>query len=193
LGVKLGLKSSRCASPKCALIRKPYAPGVHKNKSFRRKVSEYGTQLAEKQKIRFTYGLTDGQLRRVFEAANAEGKSGAEGVLDLLERRLDSVVYGLGLADGRRRAKQLISHGHFWVNGRKVTNSSFLLREGDEIRVRPESADFNYFKVRREELKNYEPPVWLSLDKDEFKGKVVGRPKEVVVPFDINLVVDYYA
>lgn len=192
LGVKLFLKPERCSSPKCATVRRSERPGAHA-KARRRAPSEFGVLLAEKQKFKFTYGLRDAQLRRVFVAAAKHAGVTGEMFVSLLERRLDNVVYRLGLAPSRSVARQLVSHGHLTVNGRKVTIPSRLVRPGDEIAIRVQSANHAAFKDLGARLKNYEPPSWLHVDKEKLEGKVIAPPRDFDVPFDVNRVVDYYS
>ncbi|MCL5006644.1 MAG: 30S ribosomal protein S4 [Patescibacteria group bacterium] len=191
LGTKLSIKGDRCNSPKCALIRKPYAPGA-RGKRFR-KLKEYGVQMKEKQKMRFIYGLRDSQLREVFDEAVREGKAGAAGVLSLLERRADNVVYRMGLAPSRSVSRSLVSHGHFLVNGRRVTSPAMILRQGDVVKVRPESAGNKYFAGLSEKTKGYEAPTWLKMDANKLEAEIVGNPSDVQLPVDIGAVVDYYS
>ncbi|MDD5547528.1 MAG: 30S ribosomal protein S4 [Candidatus Pacebacteria bacterium] len=192
LGVKLFLKGTRCNSPKCVTIRRPQRPGQH-GKGRRRTLSEYGQQLAEKQKIRFSYGLRESQMKRLFwEASKNPGVTG-DVILQLLERRLDNVVFRLGLASSRSVARQLVGHGHIMVNGKKVTIPSFSVKVGDKISIRPQSKDNPVFKDLNATMKKQETPVWILLDNDKFEGKIVDLPKEFEMPFDINMVVDYYS
>ena len=191
LGTKLSIKGDRCNSPKCALTRKPYAPGAH-GKRFR-KIKEYGSQMREKQKMRFIYGLRDNQLRNVFKEAASEGKSGAVGVLGLLERRIDNAVYRAGFAPSRSVSRHLVSHGHFVINGHRVTTPSLILRQGDVIKVRPESAANKYFAGLPEKMKGYEAPEWIKLNMNNFEAEVVGEPRDIELPVDVGAVVDYYS
>lgn len=191
LGVKLFLKAHRCNSPKCVMLRRPHRPGLH-GKS-RRTVSETGQQLNEKQKVKVSYGIREAQMKRVFQrAAKNPGVTGAM-IIQLLERRLDNALYRLGLAPSRSVARQLVGHGHILVNGRKVTASSYSVKAGDRIAIRPQSKDNAVLKGLAEALKNYNAPEWLKLDKEQQEGEVVALPKDLEVPFDVNMVVDYYS
>jgi len=191
LGVKLFLKAHRCNSPKCAAVRKAYRPGLHGKA--RHSSSEVGQQLNEKQKIKVSYGIREAQMHKVFSlAAKNPGVTGNM-IVQLLERRLDNVVFRLGLAPSRSVGRQLVSHGHIMVNGRKVTIPSYLVRVGDKITIRTESKDIAQFKDLSERFKKYETPLWLSLDKEKFAGEMVSLPKDLEVPFDVNMVVDYYS
>ncbi len=191
LGVKLFLKASRCNSPKCVMIRRPQKPGQHGKR--RRTLSEYGLQLMEKQKIQVSYGLRETQVKKIFEKASSNPGVTGEMIIQLLEKRLDNVVYRLGFALSRSVARQLVSHGHIVVNGRKVTIPSYSLRIGDKIGIRKESKDHPVLKDLSESLKKYEAPVWLSVDSEKLEGKVLAMPKDVDAPFDVNMVVDYYS
>lgn len=192
LGTKLFLKAHRCNSPKCATIRNPQLPGVH-GKARRRPPSEVGTQLREKQKIKAVYGIRESAMGKVFETANKNPGVTGQMIMVLLERRLDNVVYRLGLAASRSVGRQLVGHGHIMVNGRKVTIPSYLVRVGEVISIRPQSKDAPLFKDLGETMKQYEAPVWLALDKEKLEGRVVSAPKDFDVPFDVNMVVDYYS
>ncbi|MDP3999181.1 MAG: 30S ribosomal protein S4 [bacterium] len=192
LGVKLFLKGARCLSPKCATVRRPNRPGIH-GKSRRRTTSEFSQQLKEKQKIKFSYGLRETQLRNVFaRAAKNPGITGSV-LLQSLERRLDNVVFRLGLAPSRSVGRQLVSHGHIMVKGRKVTIPSYAVTTGEKISIRPQSKDHPAFKDLAANLKKYEPPVWLNLDKEKMEGTVLSLPKDLEMLFDVNMVVDYYS
>ncbi|MEK7574436.1 MAG: 30S ribosomal protein S4 [Patescibacteria group bacterium] len=190
LGTKLFLKAFRCASPKCAMIRRPYKPGVHGNKKGgrRKEPSEYGRQLQEKQRVQISYGLNNNQMRRLFR-----GKNKTEEILELLEKRLDNVIFRLGLADSRISARQLINHGHFLVNGKKVTTPSYLVRIGDKASLNANSRKLKVFDSLELKLKKNEPLKWLKLDKEKLIGELVDKPQEINLPFDLNLVAEYYS
>lgn len=192
LGVKLFLKPHRCSSPKCVTVRRPTKPGLH-GKMRRRALSEYGQQLAEKQKIKFAYGIREAQMRKVFASASKHRGITGEMIINFLERRLDNVVYRLGLAPSRSVGRQLVGHGHILVNGRKVTIPSYMVKANDVIVIRPQSKDHPVFKDLAERLKQYEPPIWLFIDKSQLEGKVISLPKDFEIPFDVTLVVDYYS
>lgn len=191
LGIKLAIKGDRCSSPKCALTRKPYRPGQHGKKH--RKLSEYGIQLREKQKVRFSYGLTEKQLKKVFSEAEKKPGVTADEVIAILESRLDNAIFRLSLAPSRIAAKQFVCHGHFTVNGRKVTVPSYRVKINDKIAIRAESKDHPSFKDLGERLKNVEAPSWFSFDKNMLEATVLSKPTDVPQPFDINMVVDYYS
>jgi len=192
LGMKLFLKGERCSSPKCAMVRRPNRPGIHGSKR-RRAISEYGEQLLEKQRIRVNYGLREAQLAKIVK--NSLKKTGAisETIINELERQLSNMVFRLGLASSRVIARQLINHGHFLVNGKKVTSPSYFVKAGDTISIKPSSQNLLIFKDLLIKIKKYEPPEWLSLDREKLEGKVISLPKNIEIPFDINLVVDYYS
>lgn len=192
LGVPLLLKASRCGSPKCAMVRHPARPGVH-GKSRRRAPSEFGQQLMEKQKIKYTYGLREAQLKKVFTAISARVGIAGDAVIVLLERRLDNVVYRLGLAPSRSVARQAVGHGHITVNGVRTTVSSALVRPGDTIAIRPQSRSLSLFAAAGETMKKANVPVWLAADAEKITGTVVSLPRDVDVSFDVAMVVDYYA
>ena len=192
LGMKLFLKGERCNSPKCAIVRRPYRPGVHGRKRTRAK-SEFGTQLLEKQRIKISYGLGEKQLSKIFK--DTMKKSGVTGdlIVSYLERQLSNTVFRLGLAISRTVARQLISHGHIFVNGKKITASSYLVKKGDVIFINPSSRELLIFKNLADTIKKHETPDWLDLNAEKLEGKVKELPKNIEVPFDVNLVVDYYS
>lgn len=191
LGVKLSLKGDHCSSPKCALTRKPYKPGQHGKR--RSKLSEFGFQLREKQKMRFSYGLTEKQLEKVFIEADKKPGVTSDEVTAILESRLDNVIFRLGLGSSRMSSRQLVSHGHFTVNDRKVTVPSLRVKANDKIAIRSVSKNHPYLKDLNERLKSYEPPAWLKLDKDKLEAVVIGRANDTPQLFDINIVVDFYS
>jgi small subunit ribosomal protein S4 len=191
LGVKLFLKGERCNSPKCALTRRPYRPGIHGKR--RRVVSEYGHQLSEKQKIKFSYGLNERQLRTIFQKALKKPGAIKDFIVKALETRLDSTIFRLGIASSKRIARQMVSHGHILVNGKRVSAPSYKVLVGDVICIRPQSKEMSMFKDLKNSLKNYQVPTWLALDQEKIEGKVLSFPSEVDSAFDINLVVDYYS
>ncbi|MBO8169416.1 MAG: 30S ribosomal protein S4 [Thermoanaerobacteraceae bacterium] len=192
-GIKLYLKSDRCYSDKCAIDRRPYAPGQHGQQ--RKKMSEYGLQLREKQKARRIYGVMEKQFRNYFKEAERQKGITGENLLRLLERRLDNVVYRLGFAGSRAEARQLVRHGHFKVNGRKVNIPSYLVRVGDEISVRDKSKSSPKFKEIAEAAAHKTPPAWLEADVENFTGRVVALPEreDIDVPIEEHLIVELYS
>ena len=192
LGVKLFLKPERCNSPKCVTVRRPQRPGLH-GKMFRRQLSEFGSQLKEKQKIRFTYGIRERHFRKIFQSAAKNPGITGQMIFHILEKRLDNVVYRLGFAASRSVARQLVGHGHIMVNNRKVTIPSFQVKVGDIIYIRQQSREHPVLKDLTNHLKKYEPPIWLAMDQEKLQGKVLSEPKDLEISFDANLVVDYYS
>lgn len=192
MGVSLGLKAHRCDSPKCAMVRRPYKPGPH-GKSRQKALSEFGQQLSEKQKIMVSYGLRENQLRRVFKEASGKKEAVTGSVVNLLERRLDNTVFRMGFAPSRITARQYVSHGHFLVNGRKVTIPSYQIKVNDVITVKPSSSNLLIFKGPSDNIKQYQAPSWVSVNKEKLEGKIKSLPHDIEIPFDINLVVDYYS
>lgn len=195
--VKLFLKGERCLSPKCAVERRAFPPGMHgKKQTFRRKTSDYGVQLREKQKARRIYGVLERQFRRYFEEASRHtGLTGAN-LLAMLERRLDNVVYRLGFADSRAQARQLVRHGHFDVNGRKTDIPSFQVSVGDVIKVRQVAQSKVYFKDRAQLMQGAaRTPTWLKLSFAAMSAEVVGNParEDVEIPLNEQLIVEYYS
>jgi small subunit ribosomal protein S4 len=192
-GVKLFLKAERCYSDKCAMSRRPYPPGQHGQG--RKKVSEYGLQLREKQKTRRFYGVLESQFRKYFEeAARKKGITG-ENLLRILEMRLDNVTYRLGLGSSRPEARQLVRHGHFTVNGSKVNIPSYQVKPGDVIEIREKSKGSPKFKEVIEITGSKVVPEWLEFDKDNLVGKVVTVPsrEDVDLPVEEHLIVELYS
>lgn len=190
---KLMLKGERCLSRKCALDRRSFPPG--QQKSHRRKVSDRGLQLREKQKARFTYGVVERQFRRHFdEAARRPGATG-EILLQILEMRLDNVVYRLGFADSRSQARQVVCHGHIVLNGKKVDIPSCPTHIGDEIALREGDKDRSYYKVIAQQVGTKTVPGWLKLDAEKLSGKVISVPNRNDVDLRINekVIVEYYS
>jgi len=192
-GLKLYLKGDRCYTPRCAVERRAYAPGQHGQG--RKKVSEYGLQLREKQKTRRIYGILEGQFRRYFDKAERQQGVTGENLLRLLERRLDNVIYRLGLGSSRNEARQLVRHGHFTVNGRKVNIPSYLLRAGDVITVREKSKESPRIKELLERAADRTPPAWLEYDADQATGRVIALPArdQIDAPVQEHLIVELYS
>ena len=189
---KLFLKGDRCYSAKCPVVKRGTAPGQHAKS--RRKTSEYGLQLREKQKARRTYGLLEKQFRSYFtKATNMKGAAG-ENMLQLLERRLDNVVYRLGFGDSRAQARQIVNHGHITVNGKKVNIPSFIVKAGDVIAINETSTSIEKFKAMREGTSKT-IPAWLELNSQELSGKVVELPKREDLDLSIeeHLIVELYS
>ncbi|MDP8238665.1 MAG: 30S ribosomal protein S4 [Candidatus Hatepunaea meridiana] len=193
-GMKLFLKGDRCYSPKCSFERKGFPPGQHgMNRRF--KVSNYGIQLREKQKIRRSYGLLERQFRNIYKKASAEKGITGENMLIRLESRLDTIVYRLGIAPSLRAARQLVNHGHFEINKRKVNIPSYTLVPGDVIRVRERSRKTNVIHEAMRHLHQERVVPYLSLDKARMEGVFLTRPKREEIPMTINeqLVVELYS
>ena len=193
-GQCLFLKGDRSLSDKCGIRRRDYPPGQHGQR--RTKVSEYGRQLREKQQMRQTYGLREGQFRRLFDKADRMKGVTGENLLILLERRLDSIVYRLGFATTRAEARQLVNHGHFRVNGRKVDIASSLVRPGDVIELRERSRKIPAVLENLETVVRRGNPSWVELDRDHFRGVVKALPvrEEMTTPvFEERLIVELYS
>ena len=192
-GQKLFLKGSRCYSDKCSISRRNYAPGQHGQK--RAKLSEYGTQLREKQKTKAFYGVGEKQFRRYFDmASNSKGKTG-EVLLQILESRLDNVVYRLGFASSRAQARQLVNHGQFAVNGQRVDIPSYLVKAGDVITVRENKKENGAIKANIEANSARPVPAWLELNNETLSGKVVrlASREDVDIPVEEHLIVELYS
>jgi small subunit ribosomal protein S4 len=192
-GQKLFLKGTRCYSDKCSISRRNYAPGQHGQK--KAKLSEYGTQLREKQKTKSYYGVGEKQFRKYFEmASNKKGITG-ENLLQILESRLDNVVYKLGFGNSRAQARQLVNHGQFDVNGKKVDIASYLVKPGDVISVREIKKDNPTIKANIEENAAKPLPEWLERNTETLSGKVLrlASREEVEIPVEEHLIVELYS
>lgn len=193
-GVKLFLKGDRCLTLKCAIERRNYPPGDH-GMNMRRKVSDYGIQLREKQKARRTYGVLERQFRGYYKrAAHQKGVTG-ENLLRLLELRLDNLVYRMGMASSRAQARQLVLHRHLSVNGRTVTVPSYQCRPGDKVEVRDGSRKLDVVKAALESRDPSSLVSWLSMDKEGLAGSVLSSParEEIPVPLNEQLIVELYS
>ena len=192
-GQKLFLKGSRCYSDKCSISRRNYAPGQHGQK--RAKLSEYGTQLREKQKTKSYYGVGEKQFRGYFQmASNKKGVTG-DNLLQILESRLDNVVYRLGFGASRAQARQLVNHGQFAVNGKKVDIPSYLVKAGDVITVRENKKENATIKANVEANAARPVPAWLELNNETLSGKVVrlASREDVDLPIEEHLIVELYS
>ena len=192
-GQKLFLKGARCYSDKCSVSRRNYAPGQHGQK--KAKLSEYGTQLREKQKTKSFYGVGEKQFRRYFEmASNKKGITG-ENLLQILESRLDNVVYKLGFASSRPQARQLVNHGHFDVNGKKVDIASYQVKPGDVISVREIKRDTAIIKENIEANAAKPVPAWLEKDAENLSGKVIrlAAREDIDLAVEEHLIVELYS
>jgi small subunit ribosomal protein S4 len=197
--MKLYLKGSRCDGPKCPIVKKQpprnFPPGQHGQRRTRRP-SEFGLQLREKQKVRRFYGVMESQFRKHFAEAERRGGVTGDNLLQILESRLDNVVYRMGFADSRRQARQLVRHGHFMVNDRKTNIPSFLVKPGDVVTVRPGSRARTYFTDFRDVLDTKRAPDWMAIDSATLTGKVLNLPgrDQIEVPtFNEALVVEHYS
>lgn len=195
-GMKLFLKGERCLSPKCAIERRNYPPGVHgKKQQFRRKMSDYGLQLREKQKARRVYGILERQFQRYFREAQKRPGLTGENLLQLLECRLDNMVYRMGFADSRAQARQLVNHGHFTVNGVRADIASYLVKAGDVVAVRESSRNNEYFKYAAEAMEHKRIAEWLDVNPAQLVGRVNAVPEraQIDIPVNEQLIVEYYS
>jgi small subunit ribosomal protein S4 len=198
-GMKLYLKGARCDGPKCPIVKrqpaKNFPPGQHGQRRTRRP-SEFGLQLREKQKVRRFYGIMESQFHKHFVEAERRGGVTGDNLLQILESRLDNVVYRMGFADSRRQARQLVRHGHFMVNDRKTNIPSFLVKPGDVVTVRPGSRGRTYFTDYGEVLDTRRPPDWMTIDPRTLSGRILSLPArdQIEVPsFNEALVVEHYS
>lgn len=192
-GLKLFLKGSRCYSEKCAITKRPSFPGQHSQG--RRKLSEYGLQLREKQKVKRYYGVLESQFARYFVLASKQAGITGENLLQILERRLDNVVYRLGFALSRAEARQLVNHGHFSVNGRKVNIPSFLVKIGDVVAIRDKGRSLPKIKSVLEATDGKLIPKWMELDKEALSAKVIAfaEREDIDIPVTETLIVELYS
>ena len=192
-GTKLFLKGERCMTGKCALDRRSTAPGQHG--AANKKVREYGMQLREKQKTKRYYGVLEKQFANYYSEAERKTGMTGENLLVLLERRLDNVVYRMGMADSRREARQLVLHAHFTLNGKKVNIPSISVKVGDVIAIKETSRDLTKVKALLEGLSSKLTPKWLEVNKENGTAKVVALPAREDIDFEINeqLIVEFYS
>ena len=192
-GCKLFLKGERCYSDKCSASRRNYAPGDHGQKNS--KLSEYGTQLREKQKTKSYYGVGEKQFRKYFQmASNQKGVTG-DNLLQILESRLDNVVYRLGFGTSRAEARQFVNHGQFEVNGKKVDIASYLVKVGDVVAVRENKKDNSTIKANVEANSVRPVPTWLEKDNEKLSGKVIrlATKEDIDIPVEEHLIVELYS
>lgn len=191
--MKLHLKGNRCYTDKCAIERRQYPPGQHGQR--RVKFSEYGLQLREKQKIKRIYGILERQFRGYFRKADRMKGITGQNLLLFLERRMDNIVYRMGFADSRSEARQLVRHGHFQVNGKKVSIPSYLVDKGDQVTVRDKSRKVTRIGQAIESVDRRGIPLWLELDKNKYTGLVKNFPdrEELTMPMEEQLVVELYS
>lgn len=194
-GDKLFLKGARCMTAKCAFEKKPYPPGFKGKARRMKKLSDYGIQLREKQKIKRYYGLLESQFRGTFQRANRKKGITSENLLKMLESRLDNTVFRIGLAPSRSTARQLVRHRHFTVNGRSVDIPSYQLKPGDTVQVKEKSRKMDVFHDSMRRIKEGKQLPWLSLDKANLQGTFVEVPngEDIPVTFNANLVVELYS
>jgi len=198
LGVKLFLKGERCLTQKCPMVKRSYPPGQKKKRRVRA-LSEYGKELREKQKLKKWYNLEERQFRKyvreVLESRGKERKDVLALLIKTLESRLDNVIFRLGIAASRSQARQLISHGHFLVNTKKVKSPGYLVKKGDKIRILPSSHKKVIFQNLHTSLKKKELPSWISLDIEKIEGKIIGSPslEEAIPPAEVSLIFENYS
>lgn len=192
---KLFLRGDRCFGQKCAMVRRPFLPGNQGKNKGRRKVSEYGMQLSEKQKVRWNYGVSERQLKRYFREISHHKGNKKELLVVKLESRLDNAIFRLGWAKSRRLARQIISHGHILVNGKKVNIPSYPVKRNDVIGIKETSQGFNLFKELKAVLKKREMPQWLSFDAGKLEAKVLGMPKldDAGKIGELDMIIEFYS
>ncbi len=195
-GEKLFLKGDRCTSPKCAMIKRPYAPGIHGEKGGRNQLTEYGKQLKQKQKVKRMYGVTEKQFRKhLNEAIQQKGIAG-DNLIIKLESRLDNVIFRMNIAPSRAAARNLVSHGHFQVNGKNLNISSAYVKIGDKISIKENKLKKNYFVDKQSVLKkNLSVPGWVIFDPTSMTGEILSMPNknDVNIGVAIQEVVEFYS
>jgi small subunit ribosomal protein S4 len=195
LGERFGFKAERDFTQKSVAVRRPYPPGMH-GKRRSRGLSEFGAELAEKQKIRFLYGVSDTVLKRyVREAGRAKNKTKTQALLEILEQRLDNVVYRLGLVPSRRIARQVVSHGHIFLNGKRMKIPSASVKVGDRVKLREASRALQIFEGLAVRLKKIQPPEWLIVLPEELAGEMKRLPAESdnLISQNLSKVIEYYS
>lgn len=196
IGEKLFLKGERSYSPKAAIVKKPYPPGVHGRKRSRR-LSEYGLQLLSKQKIRNIYKVLERQFEKYIDEALKARRDSGQVLAQNLERRFDNVVFRLGFSQARDTARQLVNHGHFSVNEKPINIPSYQVKAGDVIKVKANNLNKAYFSaILNQNLKKYQPPSWLELDKEKLEGKVKSLPtleESGIEPKDLQAIIEFYS
>ena len=195
-GTKLFLKGTKCFTEKCPVERRPFPPGQHgQNVARRRKASEYSRQLREKQKVKRIYGISERQFRNTFERVNAMPGVTGHNLLAALESRLDNIVYRMGFAPSRKAARQLIRHRHVEVNGRTVDVPSFLVKPGEEVRVRPKSREQASILAAMDQASRGAPLSWIAVDRETFSGRMLERPGRHDIPIAAQeqLIVELYS
>lgn len=194
--MKLFLKGERCYTEKCAIERRNYVPGQHGQTRKAKKIIGYGLQLREKQKVRRIYGVLEAQFRNTFaKAVKMKGITG-ENLLSTLERRLDSVIYRMGLGASRAQARQIVRHGHIQVNNRKVNIPSFIVKQGDEVAVRESSKNHPTILSSRDATAHAPSPGWMEVDRENLKGRISNTPRRdelVQIPINEQLIVELYS
>lgn len=193
LGEKLLLKGDRCLTAKCAMVKRNYAPGMHGPKG-RKRTSDYGLQLAEKQKAKKMYHLLESQFRLTFDKAKKQAGDTGYNFFKLLEMRLDNTVYRLGWAASHSQARQLVNHGHFTVNGRKVDIPSYSLKVGDVVKIK-KGTKTKFFRDIKERLKNANLPSWVNFSAEDLSAKILHEPKKDDLPQHINvsMIIEFYS
>jgi len=195
-GTKLYLKGARCNTDKCSFDRRPYKPGEHgSSKGYRKRLSDYGVHLREKQKVRRIYGILERQFRKYFKmAAKQKGITG-ENLLQILETRLDNVIYRMGFAPSRNSSRLVIRHNHVLVNDKKVNIPSFLVKSGDVVTIKEKSRKMNIIQEALEASTDIAQHEWFEVDKDSFTGKIISLPTREQIPLDVDerLIVEYYS
>jgi len=194
LGEKLLLKGERCQTPKCAMVKRNYPPGIHGPKG-RKRQSDFGLQLNEKQKAKKYYNLMEKQFRLTFEKAQKQTGDTGKNFFRLLETRLDNVIYRLGFASSHTQARELVNHGHFLVNDRKVNIPSYQTKNGDIIKIKKTSLRNKFFRDLAEKLKTAQTVSWIHLDPKELTGKILHEPGQNDLPQNINvqMIIEFYS
>jgi len=191
---KLYLKGERCNTTKCAMVKRNYPPGFHGPKG-KKRLTDFGQQLMEKQKARKQYNLLEKQFKLTFERAKKQTGNTGDNFIKLLESRFDNILYRIGLGESRSQARQLINHGHFAINGKKVNIPSYQLKTGDTISINSNKKDLKIFKGLSDKLKKKEMPAWLNFDIKKLSAKVLHKPnvKDMTPNFNIQMIIEFYS
>ena len=194
VGEKLFLKGERCTGPKCGIVKRNFAPGFHGPKG-KKRLSDYGLQLQEKQKAKKYYGMLEKQFHLTFVKASTKKGDAGVNFLKALESRLDNVIFRLGWATSRSQARQLVTHGHFTINGRKTDIPSFVVKVGQVLKVKKSSESSKYFRNLGDRVKKADRPSWLNFDVADSSAKALHEPKEADLPqnFNVKMIIEYYS
>lgn len=192
------LKGERCMSSKCAIVKRNYPPGIHGAKNTRKKKTEYGIQLREKQRAKEIYGILEKQFKNYYEKSVKSKNDTGSNLVSLLETRLDNAIYRSGIAKSRKQARQLVGHGHFFINNKKVDIPSYQVKTNDIIKIKESKVDNSFFKALKDEIKakkEIETPGWIHFNKEKLEIKILSKPntRDIDQGFDTKLIIEFYS